>query len=101
MLLRVNNVTIDPSNLRCNRITREGERCLSTAGEMSIVEVVSQDNGNGQIIVKLDVTCGTHVNTRAGDDVRFRVRMDAIESSTLIDHNSGNSLVTIFDDLTR
>jgi hypothetical protein len=101
MLLRVNEITIDPSNLRCNRITRDGFRCSHTAGDNSIVEIVSQDNGNGYMVIKLDVTCSTHVNTRAGDDVRFRVRMDAIDSSTLIDHNSGNSLVTIFDDLTR
>jgi len=85
MLLRVNDITIDPSNLRCNRITRDGFRCSHTAGDNSIVEIVSQYNGNGQIIVKLDVTCGTHVNTRAGDDVRFRVRMYALESSTLIE----------------
>ena len=88
MLLRVNEITVDTNWLRCHRNTVNGDRCQTYCGDKGIVEVVSEGD-----IIKFNVTCGTHVNKCAGDDVRFNVRNDALASSTLIDGTRGTEIM--------
>ncbi len=81
MKVSVNGVVVDTKWLRCMRTSaKTGERCQTFLGEMGIVEVATDDAGN----VKFDLTCGTHVNKMAGDDVRFNVRRDALASGLLV-----------------
>lgn len=89
MLLRVNEITVDTKWLRCHRNNINDERCQAYCGDKGIVEVATDELGN----IKFDITCGTHVNKRAGDDVRFNVRNDALASSTMIDRTSGTEIM--------
>lgn len=83
MLIRVNEILVDPRGFHCNRINRDGEDCKNTIGENGIIEIAHFGD-----VTKVDATCGTHINTRAGDDVRYRARMNATDSATMI--NSAN-----------
>lgn len=87
MLILVNGIVIDPRNMKCNRINRDGSNCGNTCGDKGVIEIATIDD-----IIKTDVTCGTHINVRAGDDVRFRVRMDAIQSASLVDSVTTKSI---------
>ena len=87
-LIRVDAYVIDANNMRCGKTNIDGTRCQATAGNKGIVEIAILDNGD----IKLDVTCGTHINKRAGDDVRYYARRDAIENGVMINAENAERL---------
>lgn len=85
-LIRVNSTVIDASNMRCVEQTQKGERCLACAGENGIIEIATSEDGTE--ILKVDVTCGTHVNFMAGNDTRYIARDNAINSARMVNRET-------------
>jgi hypothetical protein len=85
-LIQVNEILIDPRALRCGKQTENDKRCAATAGDNGIVEITTSDDGLA--ILKIDVTCGIHVNKMAGDAARYVIMRHAVVNEHMVDRIS-------------